>query len=209
MKRTPAEMNRSHHEKNELQNLRHKKYSDAFKGATKEYDQILKGPTKLKWSFGARHVAARWNRDVLNSPEDPQLLESSIHKAIRTGQVGMSTVKRGSEHKVPTELTKGLSIQVPMMQVAGEGEATANKILTLTRAITSGTEWEHRINPEYTWRAVRLRHPEVVMPAKAKDNEDHRVEWLTFRNINDWTDAAKKLLIDMGMVKDAPGSISE
>ncbi len=47
------------------------------------------------------------------------------------------------------------------------------------------------------------------MPAKAKDNEDHRVEWLTFRNVNDWTDAAKKLLIEMGMVKDAPGFISE
>ncbi len=77
-------------------------------------------------------------------------------------------------------MTKGLSIQEPMIQVAGGGKATASKMLTIIKAMTPGMEWEDGINPDYTWQAVGLHHLEVVMAAKPKDNKDHRVEWVTF-----------------------------
>ncbi len=208
-KRTPAEVNRGHHQQNLARDLRHKKYSTAFKKATMEYHGIVCGPNKGKRGFGAKNVAEKWNKQLLNSPNDRKLSESRIQDATKKGQVGISPVKRGRKRLLPSELYQGLSMHVPMMQIAGEGEATARAMVTTTKALTVGTSWEDSVNADYAWRAVRRRHPEVVMPTKAKDNEDHRVEWLTFQNINDWTDAAKKLLIDMGMVKDEPGIISE
>lgn len=54
-----------------------------------------------------------------------------------------------------------------------------------------------------------MDNPAIMNPAKTRDGEDHRVDWLTFSNINQWTDAAKKELIDLGMVKDEPGYISK
>ena len=44
---------------------------------------------------------------------------------------------------------------------------------------------------------------------KIRDSDDRRVDWLSFKNINQGTDDAKNLLIDMGMVKDEPGWISK
>jgi hypothetical protein len=44
---------------------------------------------------------------------------------------------------------------------------------------------------------------------RTKINKDRQVEWLTYKNINDWTAAAKKFLTTIGMAKDEPGIIRE
>ena len=44
---------------------------------------------------------------------------------------------------------------------------------------------------------------------QAKSNKDRRVEWLSYKNIIDWTTRAKAFLIDIGMAKDEPGIICE
>ena len=71
------------------------------------------------------------------------------------------------------------------------------------------TEWEENIRPEHLWHKVREEHPAILNPVTQKDKKDRRREWLTYKNINDWTDREKKCLVDMGMVKDEPGWISE
>ena len=70
-----------------------------------------------------------------------------------------------------------------------------------------GTEWEAKVNPEWVWRKTRSLHPEILNPVQAKNHEDRRVDWLSYANINLWTDTAKKYLIGIGMLKDEPGEI--
>jgi len=52
-----------------------------------------------------------------------------------------------------------------------------------------------------------MDHPSLIYPAKAIDNEDHRVELLTYQNITDWNIAAKNFLISIGMGTEDQGLI--
>ena len=94
-----------------------------------------------------------------------------------------------------------------MLQVAGDGEANREKMVTATKALTVGTDWEKNSKPDVVWRKVCTDHPALINPSKAVSNEDRRVDWLTFNNINAWIEAAKEFLISIGMVKDEPGEI--
>jgi hypothetical protein len=47
------------------------------------------------------------------------------------------------------------------------------------------------------------------MPAKAINNEDRRVDWLTYKNIKDWNLKAKEYLISIGMGTPEQGLIRE
>ena len=92
-----------------------------------------------------------------------------------------------------------------MMQVCAEGEASAPKMKATASALIAGTN--HNFSVDYAWRKTRMRHPEILNPVKAKNHEDRRVEWLTYKNIIEWNARAKKFLIDVGMAKDCPGMI--
>ena len=46
-------------------------------------------------------------------------------------------------------------------------------------------------------------------PVLAKNDDDRRVDWLTFSNINEWTDIVKREPVQIGMVLDRPGKIGE
>ena len=52
-----------------------------------------------------------------------------------------------------------------------------------------------------------MENPAILNPVQAKSHEDWWVDWLTYNNINIWTDAAKKYLINIGMLEDKPGII--
>ncbi len=94
-----------------------------------------------------------------------------------------------------------------MLQVAGNGKANRQKMLAVTKALMVGTEWEKKMKPDAVWKKVRYDYPSLINPVKDVINEDRRVNWLTYKNINAWTDAAKDYLISIGMVKDDPGEI--
>lgn len=81
------------------------------------------------------------------------------------------------------------------------------KMRTLARAMTLGTPHEGKLTGEHIWKMCRHRHPEYIKPAQAVDNEDRRVDWLTYSNIMRWMKQAKKFLLDIGMAKDEPGII--
>ena len=96
-----------------------------------------------------------------------------------------------------------------MLQVSGEGEASSSKIKTLTSGLVVGTEWENKFNIDYCWCRTRAKNLAILNPVKAKNNEDHHVEWLTYKNIMDWTDHAKDFLVSIKMAKDEPAVIRE
>ena len=82
-------------------------------------------------------------------------------------------------------------------------------MISLTAGLVAGTAWENKFNLDYCWRRTRAKNPAILNPVKAKNNEDRRVEWLTYKNIMDWTACAKQFLVDIKMAKDEPGIIRE
>ena len=75
------------------------------------------------------------------------------------------------------------------------------------QALAHGAKWYEEFNPEYAWRRVRVENPEILNPTQAKSHDDRRVDWLTFNNINLWTDATKKYLIGIGILEENTGII--
>ena len=208
-KRTSKEVNQDTFSEQACKRFRNAKYSEALKGASKEYAEAQKGPNKGKRGFGLRDIAQKWNDEKLNSPEQRKITKGSLGNAVVNGRVGLSPPKRGRPPVLPQEFTAALAVHATMMQVSGEGEASGKKMITIAKALTVGTKWDGKVQPEWIWRKTRMDNPAIMNPAKTRDGEDHRVDWLTFSNINQWTDAAKKELIDLGMVKDEPGYISK
>ena len=59
------------------------------------------------------------------------------------------------------------------------------------------------------FRRMHSDHPAIAMLTKAKNNKGHQIDWFTFKNINNWTNAAMKVLIIMKVAKDKRGYINE
>ena len=51
--------------------------------------------------------------------------------------------------------------------------------------------------------------PVVAVSYGSKTDDDRQIDWMTYKNINDWTDMVKKELLRIGMVVDKPGLISK
>ena len=47
-----------------------------------------------------------------------------------------------------------------------------------------------------------MDHPTLINPSRAINNEDRRVDWLTYRNIIEWNKRAKEFLVEIKMGKD-------
>jgi hypothetical protein len=76
-------------------------------------------------------------------------------------------------------------------------------------ALLADTTHEAKINVNYLWRKTRESHPEILNPVKAKNHENRRVDWLSYKNLIDWNKRAKQFLLDMEMAEDVPGTIRE
>jgi hypothetical protein len=93
----------------------------------------------------------------------------------------------------------GLACHSVMMQASGEGEVSSLKMRAISSAITLGTKFENKFSSDYLWQKTRFDHPCLICPAKAINNEDRQVNWLTYQKITDWNIAAKTFLISIGM----------
>ena len=187
-----------------------RRHSDAWKAGSMELYDNWNDPNKQgKQGFGEVAVAKKYNTQVLTSPNDRKIGSSALGEFVRRGNQGKSPPKRGKKRKVPPELTKALATQATMMQVSGEGEACRSKMIATATALMHKTEWEGKIDPNYLWNLARAEHPAIMNPVMAKAQDDRRVDWLTYKNIQDWTKRAGKFLVDIGMAKDEPGYIRE
>ncbi len=134
---------------------------------------------------------------------------TTLREAVAFDRVGLSPVKHGRPEKIPSKFCATLSKQSAMMQFANEGEASSVKMKALTEGLVANTKWQNMFSTEYCWRKTQKNHPEILNPVKAKVKEDRRVEWLSYKNILEWTARAKEFLITIGMAKDEPGIIRE
>ena len=184
------------------------RYKQAFKAATLKYQQEgSKDNFQGKKGTGIRAIVNKANNEMLASPNDMKLTRAAVHAAILRGEFGVSPPKRGRKPVVNPTLTFALATHSTMMQVSGEGEASAIKMKAVASALMSGTTHEGSVSIDYLWRKTRLSHPEIMNPVKAKNHEDRRVDWLTYKNIFDWNLRAKQFLVDLGMANDEPGMI--
>jgi hypothetical protein len=141
--------------------------------------------------MGIRSVVRRINNEMLTSLGNRKLSISTVHRAVQRGEFGISPKKIGRRSTLQPELTHGLAVHSVMMQLSGEGEMSSLKMRTLATAIMLGTPHEGKLTLAHIWKATRHNHPEYIKPKKAVDNEDRRVDWLTFKNITDWNIRAK------------------
>ena len=65
-------------------------------------------------------------------------------------------------------------------------------------------KFEGQFSPLYVWEKLRRTFPESIVPKNRLTHEDRRAEWLTYQNVINWIDGFKKLLVDLGFVKDEP-----
>ena len=124
---------------------------------------------------------------MLSSPSDRKIKATTLREAVAFDQVGLSPAKRGWPEKTPSILCAALSKQLAMMQMANEGEALSVKMKALTKGLVAKTKWQGVFNTKYCWRKTQKNYPKILNPVKAKVNDNCRVEWLSYRNIMDWT----------------------
>jgi len=127
-----------------------------------------------------------------------------IDVMVYQGDTGKTPPKTGRRKKIESPASENLAKHAVIMQLLGEGEASKTKMISTIKGLMVGTKHEG-IDSEALWRRTRKEHAAMLNPISAKNNEDRRVDWLTFKNITEWSAAAKKLLVDLGMVKDEPG----
>ena len=207
-KRRQEEVARDQYRKKIDNHVNNTKYSRAFKTATLEIGANLANPDLYgKRGYGIRSIVDRVNETMLSSPNNKKLSRSAIERAVSCGKFGVSPPRRGRPAIVPNQLTYALATHSTMMQIAGEGEASAIKMKTVASALMANTNHKNKVMVDWIWRKMRLQHPELMNPVTAKNHEDRRVDWLTFKNIIDWNLRAKKFLVDIGMAEDKRGEI--
>lgn len=212
-KRNSAGMVNKNHFNNKVKRvMRDARYKAAFKSATDEAYSIEQRKMSGQWGNGLNAIVARHNLSHLSDPGDRKLSKTTLQRALvkrRQQDQAASPPKNGRPAKVVREITDQITMQAAMMQASGEGEATTAKLKRTLTAMTAGTKHEDTFNNEYAVLKARRLYPEVLCPVSAINDDDRRVDWLTYKNINSWTNAVKQELIDLGVVYDKPGFISE
>jgi hypothetical protein len=115
------------------------------------------------------------------------------------GEYGVSPLKNGRQVMVALELTHGLACHVMMMQAAGKGEASSLKMRAIAKAVTLSTPFENKLSINYIWKKMRVDYPRLILPAKAINNKDCCIDWVTFKIVIDWNKSAKEFLVLIGM----------
>ena len=157
---------------------------------------------------GIHAVVKLVNEEYLPSPNDKKISKGAIENAmVRRGGDIVSPAKRGRKVSIPKELTYALATHAMMMQATSDEEAKSANMTAIASAVLTGTKFEDEIDVNYLWRKTRTVHPDILNPVRAKNHETRRVDWLTYKNLIDWNNRAKKFLIDLGMAEDKKGLI--
>ena len=93
------------------------------------------------------------------------------------------------------------------MQVAVKGEEKRKAMDNTANTIIFWTKWAEKNNTDNVWRKARTNQPEILQLVNVKYSEYRRMNWLSYKDINSWTDRVKDILIDMNIFKEELGYI--
>ena len=104
------------------------RYKIAFKAATQQlWRNQLDNNSQGKRGHGLCAIVNKANQEMLSSPNDKKPTRSMLHNAMLRGDFGVSPPKIGRKPIVPHTLTYSLATNSTMMQISGDGEASASK----------------------------------------------------------------------------------
>jgi len=195
-RRSTVQVNRDNFEEKALKDHYRARLVENVKGCSLKVARARSGPNEGKWG-----------NDNLTSPNKKKLSRSMIDAMVDQGDAGKTPTKKGRRKEIESPVSENLAKHAVMMQLSREGEASKTKIISAIQGLTAGIKREG-IDAESLLRRTWKEHAAMLNPSRAKKNKDRRVDWLTFKNITEWSAAAKKLLFDLGMVKDEPGIIN-
>ena len=91
------------------------------------------------------------------------------------------------------------------VQVSGDiGEADKLIMMATIDGMVQGTGSEGSFTTQWCSRRVWSSYPETHVPTVMFYHKDLHAGWLTFKDINQWIDGAKHILLDIRFLKDKP-----
>ena len=112
------------------------------------------GVMQPKKGKSIRAVIAEVSKEYLDSPNDIKISRGAIERALHRGDE-VSPLKPGRKVSVLHDLMFALATHSTMMQVAGDGEASASNMKAVASAVLAGTKYDGKIDVEYLWRVTR------------------------------------------------------
>ncbi len=142
------------------------------------------------------HLQLLQQKYVFDSIVYCQLKPTTIQDTIDAMYIGVSPLKQGHPEKIPPLYATVLATHSTMRQtMATDGKTSRMNMIPHIKSITYRTIWEGKFSAEYSLRKVCRNHPEHFVLSKAKNHEHRRAEWLTVKNIKDWTEKHKNFLL--------------
>ena len=152
-----------------------------------------------------RHIVRTANLTRLTNPIYYEVKNETVRKYIDLGKAGESPKNRGRPSIIPGAILDANNIHMTRMEDYGyNGKSYKSIMMATIDAMVQGTRFEGSFTTEWFWRRVRHYYLETLLPTAMFDHEDCRAEWLMFKNINQWIDGAKYILLDIRFVKYEP-----
>ena len=165
------------------------RYKSAYKEATKLFADIKNNvvESKLSQQEHIDNINKKWSLDgegKEGSREKDILSLSTITRAVRQGNIGVSPQKKGKSTKISRDFTRLIAVHANMEQVGDRGELDASQMKATMIAATLGTVHEKEFNIDYAWETVRRENADIMIPTGVKQSEDIRWKWVTHEKLN-------------------------
>jgi hypothetical protein len=181
-----------------------RKFKIVWEIATTEVQENNCGTNKRNKGHGTRAVAKQYNHRSA-SPGDRTIKHANLAAQVVMGQFRISPKEMSRPSKIPDVSKKVAALQAVLLQVDGKSEASKQKLMVTSYGRVTKTKREGTFSHTYLFNTARAKYPEIMNLAKTKSHKDCRVEWLSYKNIMDWTNRARYYPTNIDMLSPEPG----
>ena len=143
-----------------------------------------------------------------------EIPERFIRRHSNQEEHGKSTLKRGPKPKILVCLTSALGTYVEVCHIVGEGEKRPKHLYDLlTVALSTKTvlfESNKGGVPDRRSATQRIMrdNADMMVPASGSAQEDRRYEWLTYKNLEMWSERWREFALEYGFATNMPELLS-
>ena len=197
-RKSPRQASEARLDEKQARDSLNERYSKAFKEAT----TLISSKSGAKNKMTTAQVITQMNEEYNLNGTTKVLKRSTLYKAVSTGNVGNSPMRKGPPPKIPRELLEVVATHAEVCQAGDCGELRGREIKRLIGAAVLGTEFDNKFKVQSVWKKVRREFPEKLQAASKLSVDDARGQWTTQNNLQQWFDDAKRDLIQTGLVID-------
>eukprot|EP00956_Cyclotella_meneghiniana_P019141 scaffold32561_cov32-Cyclotella_meneghiniana.AAC.2 len=144
-----------------------------------------------------------------NSREKNMLAVSTLRRAVKDGNFGVSPKKKGRSARVSRNWMELVAVHINVTQVSTVGEADIATIKATIRASVMGTEHDGSFNLTHAWREIRRLNADTLVPSGHLGAEDIRWSWCTLDNIKQHQDHYIAALCKYGFATNEPSTMPD